>query len=83
MGELIESERLVFEAGSVEERAFALLHAHGAGEAKCALCLLAWLARALGRARAGRGECCRGGVRGGAAVRDDDVGVFRSVASPG
>ena len=47
MGELIESERLVFEAGSVEERAFALLHAHGAGGAKCALCLLAWLARAL------------------------------------
>ena len=49
MAELIESERLVFEAGSVEARAFALMHAHGAGagEAKCALCLLAWLARAL------------------------------------
>ena len=47
MGELIESDRLVFEAGSVEARAFALMHAHGAVEAKCALCLLAWLARAL------------------------------------
>ena len=44
----MQSERLAFAQGSVEARAFALMHAHAAGEAKCALCLLAWLARVLG-----------------------------------
>ena len=43
----IDTERLMFESGSVEARAFALLHAGDADEARCALCLLAWLARAL------------------------------------
>lgn len=44
----MQSERLAFAEGSVEARAFHLMHAHAAGEARCALCLLAWLARVLG-----------------------------------
>ena len=47
MGEPLHSARLAFAEGSVEARAFHLMLAHGAGEAKCALCLLAWLARVL------------------------------------
>ena len=58
----MQSERLAFAADSVEARAFALMHAHAAGEAKCALCLLAWLARALAapgqRAEAVAEEAC-------------------------
>ena len=48
MGEGIQSERLVFEPGSVEARALDLMHTHCAAEARCAICMLGWLARVLG-----------------------------------
>ena len=41
----INSELLQFMPGSLEERAFTLLHVHGVSGAPCPLCLLVWLAR--------------------------------------